>query len=130
MRFFFPYNASKVESEKALWKFVEERKPHFVANSVLLEFTVGLPVSLENQGYPTSIGLMKLLWESQDGWQMIYPQHMVDVRDGALLHLAGLVHPGLNNERIFAYAHNKTWTDWIQRLKRIYPTHVFPGMLL
>jgi nucleoside-diphosphate-sugar epimerase len=29
------YMASKVESEKALWKFVEERKPHFRTNAVL-----------------------------------------------------------------------------------------------
>lgn len=33
------YMASKVESEKALWKFVEERKPHFRTNTIL-PFTV------------------------------------------------------------------------------------------
>lgn len=29
------YMASKVEAEKAFWKFVEERKPHFRSNAVL-----------------------------------------------------------------------------------------------
>jgi nucleoside-diphosphate-sugar epimerase len=43
------YMASKVESERALWKFVEERKPHFRTNAVL-PFTVfgGLLHSQQN----------------------------------------------------------------------------------
>jgi nucleoside-diphosphate-sugar epimerase len=38
----FPvYAASKVEGEKALWQFVKEQKPSFVANAVLPNFNMG-----------------------------------------------------------------------------------------
>ena len=29
------YGASKTEAERALWKFMEDEKPHFIANAVL-----------------------------------------------------------------------------------------------
>jgi nucleoside-diphosphate-sugar epimerase len=35
------YSASKVAAERALWKFVQERKPSFVANAVLPDFISG-----------------------------------------------------------------------------------------
>ena len=35
------YAASKVEGEKALWKFMQEEKPQFVANAVLPNFNMG-----------------------------------------------------------------------------------------
>ena len=38
----FPvYAASKTEGEKALWKFVKEEKPQFVANAVLPNYNMG-----------------------------------------------------------------------------------------
>lgn len=122
------YAASKVQSEQKLWKLVKERKPHFVVNTVLPDFLAGLPVNMDKQGLVTSNGALKWMWDGQDGWQMLYPQFMIDARDCALLHVAALVHPHLESERVFGYAHNKTWTDWIARLKRMYPEHAFPGV--
>ena len=46
------YMASKVEAEKALWKFVEERKPQFTVNAVL-PFTVFGPLLHEKQNPST-----------------------------------------------------------------------------
>ena len=40
-RAFATYAASKVAGEKALWKFMEEEKPGFVANTILPNFNVG-----------------------------------------------------------------------------------------
>ena len=35
------YSASKVEGENALWKFVKEEKPKFVANTILPNLNFG-----------------------------------------------------------------------------------------
>ena len=61
---------------------------------------------------------------------MLYPQYMIDAKDTALLHVGALIHPDYKSERVFGYAHRKTWTDWIARLKKLYPEHEFPGQLL
>jgi len=121
------YAASKAQAEQAMWQFVKDHKPHFVANSVLPDFICGLPISLEKQGYGPSNGLLQALWNKNDYFRVLYPQFMVDVKDTARLHLAALLAPDAENERIFGYAHNRTWTDWIVRLKRMYPDHEFPG---
>lgn len=47
------YSASKVEAEKAFWKFVKEEKPSFVANSVL-PFTVFGPLLSSKQSGTTN----------------------------------------------------------------------------
>jgi nucleoside-diphosphate-sugar epimerase len=36
------YAASKVESERSLWKFVKDQNPHFVVNTVLPDNNIGL----------------------------------------------------------------------------------------
>lgn len=38
------YSASKTEAEKAAWKWVEEKKPNFVLNTVLPNFNVSGPL--------------------------------------------------------------------------------------
>jgi len=38
---FVVYAASKTEGERALWKFVEEKRPGFVANAILPNFNMG-----------------------------------------------------------------------------------------
>ncbi|EMC92261.1 hypothetical protein BAUCODRAFT_27580 [Baudoinia panamericana UAMH 10762] len=120
------YGASKTQAEQAMWKFVEEQKPHFVVNAVLPDFICGLPVKLEKQGYGPSCGMLYALWNHDDRFKLLYPQFLVDAGDAALLHIVALLKPDVRNERIFAYAHNRTWTDTIPRLRRMYPNHTFP----
>ena len=126
---FMTYAASKVQAEKALWKFVNEKKPHFAVNTVLPDFVCGPPLSAEHQGYPSSIGFFKMLWEGlpgETGWFMLRGQWMIDAADMARLHVAALAHPDAKNERIFAYGHRKTWTEWIKLLKQWYPDRTYP----
>jgi nucleoside-diphosphate-sugar epimerase len=122
------YYASKVQTEQKLWQYVKEKKLHFVVNSVLPDFIIGLGIEPKKQGYVSSMGLFKQMFDnSGDVWRSFGPQWCVDAVDTALLHIAGLVCPGTKNERIFAYAHRKTWTDFIERLEKMYPNHNFPG---
>ncbi len=55
----YTYMASKVGAEKALWKFVEERKPQFTVNTVL-PVTVFGPLLHEKQNSSTAGWLLAL----------------------------------------------------------------------
>ncbi|KAK5128979.1 hypothetical protein LTR85_000312 [Meristemomyces frigidus] len=126
-RSFHTYNASKVQSEQAMWKYMQEHNPHFVANSVLPDFVTGAPVKFEKQGHMSSGMLLYSLWTGGNPmWKALYPQFMIDSKDNALLHVGALLHPDYKCERVFGYAHPKTWTDWIARLKKMYQDHDFP----
>jgi nucleoside-diphosphate-sugar epimerase len=125
----FTYAASKTQAEQAMWKFMKEKKPHFVANSVLPDFVCGPPLSAEHQGWPSSLMLLKALWDGAPGetsWWVLQGQWMIDAADQGRLHVAGLIHPDANNERIFGFAHRKCWTDWIPMFKEWYPNRTFP----
>ncbi|KAI4727450.1 hypothetical protein E4T49_04793 [Aureobasidium sp. EXF-10728] len=126
-RALFTYGAAKVQCEEAMWKFMADRKPSFVANAVLPDFVTGasMPHAKPNVG-PMSFAL-EALWSGGDSWKFLGPQWMIDAEDTSLLHLGALLHPDYKNERIFGCAHHKNWSDWIARLRIMYPEHSFPG---
>jgi hypothetical protein len=49
----------------------------------------------------------------------------VDVQDTARLHLAALLHPEIQNERIFAYATPYTWRGIQMLIQNLYPGKTF-----
>ena len=51
---FIVYMASKVEAERALWKFVEERKPQFNVNSVCASSILGEPLNKSHTESPVA----------------------------------------------------------------------------
>ncbi|CAJ2513042.1 Uu.00g011610.m01.CDS01 [Anthostomella pinea] len=120
------YSASKVQAEQAMWKFMDEQNPDFVANSVLPDYVLGLPMNLEVQGYTSSVSFLAGLWNGDTSFKVLYPQFSVDAGDAGALHVAALANPTAKGERVFGYADNKTWTDWIGRLRGMYPGHQFP----
>ncbi|KAK2010034.1 NAD(P)-binding protein [Colletotrichum eremochloae] len=125
-RSLYVYGAAKVQCERAMWRFVEERAPSFVANAVLPDFVTGpsMPHDKPNVG-PMSFAL-EALWDGGEAWKFLGPQWMIDAEDASLLHLGALLHPGYQGERIFGCAHRKSWGDWIRRLRDMYPQHSFP----
>ncbi len=70
MRGVFVYMASKVSAEKAVWKFVEEKRPHFTVNAVNPGNIFGYPLHKKHtEGpaawvdllyHPTETGLVRL----------------------------------------------------------------------
>lgn len=58
-RIMVTYVASKVEAERAVWKFVEEKKPHFKTNAVL-PYTVFGPLLHAQQNASTDAWLFTL----------------------------------------------------------------------
>lgn len=60
------YFASKVAAEKALWKFVEERKPHFVCNACQPNGILG-PLLAPDQPNLSAVGQILDLFEKDNG---------------------------------------------------------------
>lgn len=124
------YGAAKVATEKAMWKFVEERKPGFVCNSVLPALTFGRLLSPEHQGTPSSTQLVAALFKGD----MQVLAHMTsliksfgysDNDDVAHLHLAGLIHPDVQGERLWAYDKSYHWNDLLAIFRKNFPDRQF-----
>lgn len=118
------YGASKVEAERAGWKFVETEKPQFVFNTVLPNFAVG-PLLNRDQFGSTS-GWVRGLHEGDEEMtertRTFPPQYNVDVRDVARTHVAALLESDVNSERLFAFAEPFNYSRIVEILKRINPS--------
>ncbi|KAF7885284.1 uncharacterized protein EAF01_011349 [Botrytis porri] len=96
------YGSSKVESERAVWNFVKEKNPGFVANSVLPDTNMGL---ILDPGQGSTGGLVrKLFLGDNSGLKNLPPQYFIDVQDTARLHVSALIDEDVKNERLFAFA--------------------------
>lgn len=123
------YSASKVLQEQAVWKWRDEHKSglHFGINTVLPDYVVGEILSVENQGYPSSLSVLKPVWEGDIQLaQILPPQFEIDAKDTGMLHVAALLHPDVDGERIFGFAFRKNLTIMIQYLRELYPDKTFP----
>ncbi|GAD99542.1 NAD dependent epimerase/dehydratase, putative [Paecilomyces variotii No. 5] len=125
------YMASKVEAEKAVWRFVEEKHPHFRVNSVCPAMIMGEPL---NDSHLRSVGAwVKQLWDGNVSKLAGFPAtYHIDVKDVALLHVAAILDLEVNNQRLQAWAENCNWNDILAILRRLYPDRHFvddlPGM--
>ncbi len=58
--------------------------------------------------------------------QKTFTEWMVNVKDTARLHVATLVDPEVENERIFAFAEPYNWNTILACLREVYPEKKFP----
>ncbi|KAJ4388893.1 hypothetical protein N0V93_006354 [Gnomoniopsis smithogilvyi] len=120
------YCASKTKQEQEAWKYVKERKPGFVFNAVLPDYVIGKILSVENQGYPSSLAYAKLIWDGDMAQATVLPpQYEVDSEDIGRLHVAAMLHPDAQGERIFGFAYPKNATLTVQYLRELYPERQF-----
>lgn len=126
-RAFAVYAASKTEGERALWKFMKDEKPGFVANAVLPNFNMG---RILKDGSPGATGgaIPTLVEGKMPG--ISDPQYMIDVIDDARLHLiAAVMDSSLQYERIFSFNVPFNWTDIINIVKELRPSAPVPEPL-
>ncbi|QSZ35687.1 hypothetical protein DSL72_006809 [Monilinia vaccinii-corymbosi] len=97
------YGASKAEAEKAVWKFVKEEEPGFVANAVLPDTNMGLILD-PTQGGSSGALVRNLYLGDKSELVNLPPQYFVDVQDTARLHVSALIDTDVQNERLFAFA--------------------------
>lgn len=108
-----------------MWKFVKEKKPGFVLNTVLPDTNMG-EILHESQSTSTG-GWTKAVHDDKfDHLKGVPPQWMVNVKDTARLQVAGLIDPDVENERILGFAEPFNWNDILACLRKIYPEKKFP----
>ncbi|VUC26618.1 unnamed protein product [Clonostachys rosea] len=103
------YAASKTQAEKAVWEFYHKDqtcRPDLVVNTVLPSTNFGKSLDPVNQGHQSTSSFLLSLWNGTDLERLmsIPPQYFVDVQDTARLHVAATILPGVQDERIFAWA--------------------------
>ncbi|KIW73874.1 hypothetical protein PV04_01957 [Phialophora macrospora] len=117
---FMVYAASKTEQERAFFKWVGENKPGFAVNSVLPNMNMGK--ILMPEGSTSTMGWIRGLLNGEEGMmKMMPPQYFIDVHDDARVHVAALLDPTVQNERLFAFAQAFNWTDIIGILTKLRP---------
>lgn len=138
------YGASKTEAERAIWKFVKEEKPDLVVNSINPNCNLGQilsdkqPASTAN--IPRTIFMGNLEFSAQFPPRESLPRQkpemgstdfctewFIDVQDVARLHVAGLLNPDLENERILGFAEKFNVSRILGTFRKMYPDRVFPG---
>ncbi|KAL6690475.1 hypothetical protein J3F84DRAFT_353374 [Trichoderma pleuroticola] len=123
---YITYSASKTEGERAAWKWVEENKPGFVLNTVLPNCNFG-PILVPEHIFGSTMGFVRNFFKQDySAIGLLPPQYFVDVRDTARLHVAALLDPNVNAERIFAFATAYNWTDVLAILRKLRPDQEFP----
>ncbi|GIJ91135.1 hypothetical protein Asppvi_010100 [Aspergillus pseudoviridinutans] len=122
------YAASKTLAEKEAWKFMDEKKPGFTLNTVLPNMNFGASLDVTNQGHPSTSAIVAELFKGNTNYLGgITPQYFVDVQDDALLHVAAAIHPGVQSERLFAFAKPVNGDTVLAILRKLYPSRSFPS---
>ncbi|KAJ6516919.1 NAD-P-binding protein [Mycena vitilis] len=122
---FILYSASKTEAEKAVWKFVEDTKPHFQVATVLPNMTLGPILHPDGEGSSTAAWLAKFIRSSDKGILSFPPQWYINVVDAARLHVAALTDPLCNGKRYFGFAAPFNWNDILAILRKQNPGRTF-----
>ncbi|ORX37440.1 hypothetical protein BD324DRAFT_651034 [Kockovaella imperatae] len=105
-KFGFVYSATKVKMEKTLWDFVKQHKPSFAVNTVLPHMVLGKPFNPAEGVYSTSTWTKWIFEGKLDnnpgvGFWLPSEWH-IDVRDVAIIHVAALLDPEVNGQRMWA----------------------------
>ncbi|KAM0445322.1 hypothetical protein ACHAPV_002763 [Trichoderma viride] len=122
------YIASKVEAEKAVWKFYQDEKPNFVLNVVSPFTTLG--TVLHPSHHRGTAGWVPGLFKSDAGQiaqvSMMPSLIYVNVKDVAALHVASILDKDTKEERIQAWGAPFIWNDVLAIFRRLYPSQKFP----
>jgi len=124
MRGMVVYAASKTEAEIAVWKFAAETKPHFSVNSISPTCILGEPLNKKHIETPYSY--LKLIYDGKMAFLAAMPAFIhIDVKDVALLHVAAVLDPEVNNARLQAWADYSNWNDVLAIIQKLYPQRKF-----
>ncbi|KAF5631174.1 aldehyde reductase 2 [Fusarium tjaetaba] len=118
------YAASKVAAEQALWKYVDENKPHFVTNVVSPSGILGEPL---HEKHASSYGnwIYSLFIEKREMIDTFQTSFFVDVQDVALIHVAAILDPEVKDARLQTWGHKAHWNDFLPILRELRPQRKF-----
>lgn len=119
------YSASKVEVERAMKKWKEESKAEIVINCINPNGNLGPVLQTEHQGYPSTAGWTKNLFEGKYDQLKRPPEHFVNVVDDAKLHVIALAHPELSDRRLIGMTAPAPISRIVEILRGLYPDRKF-----
>ncbi|KAH9205319.1 hypothetical protein DL95DRAFT_528881 [Leptodontidium sp. 2 PMI_412] len=127
-RAFSVYAASKAESEKLLFEYAKEKKVSFNVASVVPGINFGK--ILDHNISASSGDMLKQFIDGKaTALNALLPHWFVDVQDTARLHVAALMYPGVQNERVFAFAGAFGYNDLVRGLRKVLPDKEVPQEL-
>ncbi|KAK3670124.1 hypothetical protein LTR78_009971 [Recurvomyces mirabilis] len=124
---FVVYGASKSEGERALWKAVKQTNPPFQVASVLPNLNIGEILRPGGAMSASTGSWVPKLFQGDKEPLYFPPQWYIDVQDTARLHVAALIDPSCNGERIFGFAKPYYWNEILEILRKNFPQKQFPG---
>jgi len=116
------YAASKTEGERAIWSAVKQTNPPFQVATVLPNANFG--TRLKSEGNSTGDWVMDLYNGGEKLWNFP-PQWYVNVGDDAKLHVAALIDPNCNGQRIFAFAGTYNANEILAMFRKLEPSKKF-----
>ena len=119
------YAASKVEVERAMKKWKDESKSDIVINCVNPNANLGPVLQPAHQGFPTTAGWTKNLWDGKYDALKRVPEHYINVQDNAKLHIIALAHPDLSGRRLLGMAAPAPISEIVEILRKAYPERTF-----
>lgn len=119
------YSASKVEVERAMQKWKAESGAQIVINCVNPNGNLGPVLQTQHQGYPTTAGWVKNLWDGKYDALKRPPEHFIDVRDDAKLHVIALAHPGVEGRRLLGMVAPAPISRIVGILRELFPEKRF-----
>ncbi|RFU81157.1 aldehyde reductase 2 [Trichoderma arundinaceum] len=122
------YIQSKTEAERAFWKFITEEKPNFTGNSVVGGTAFG-PRIHEKQNPSTSAWIWALYNGDVTPTMFFDASIFVDNRDVAVIHIAALLDPSIENARLPAWGTEFYWNDILAILRKQSPERELPADL-
>jgi len=124
------YAAGKIEAEQAAWNWMKKEKRSFVLNTVLPDYVVGEIINPNSDG--STAGLLKKVATHSDTSGIrafVAPQasYYVDVRDVGRIHVAALLEPDVQNERLWALAGPFSLNEVLRILRKQLPKKQIPA---
>ncbi|KAI1493638.1 hypothetical protein F5X96DRAFT_151925 [Biscogniauxia mediterranea] len=125
-----PFMAIRTLLEQRIWDWIKREKPSYTFNAILPDTVIGEVLNPQEQGFPSTCGMVKWLWDGThlDFLSQMQPQYHIDTHDTGLLYVAALVTPGVNGERLYGFGHRYSWPRVEQILSRLYPNKKLPGL--
>jgi dihydroflavonol-4-reductase len=126
------YALSKLEAERAAWKYVEEHAPSLQLTVINPGFVLGAPL---DRNYGTSLSVIERFMKGRDPMLPDVGLISVDVRDIARMHVSALETPSSSGKRILGAAEFLSFRDMALAIKarfpeRRIPTRVAPHLLI
>ncbi|KAL7786974.1 hypothetical protein V8C37DRAFT_391375 [Trichoderma ceciliae] len=122
------YMQSKVASERAFWKFIEDEKPSFTGNTVIVGTVFG-PRMHKRQNPSSGAWIWALYNGDITPTNWLDASIFVDTRDVAIIHVAALLDPSIENTRLPAWGTEFFWNDVLAILRKQMPEREFPADL-